>query len=75
MKQNPSHISVAAIVFALLSLFAVSEQALAQDKARKIDELMALYYDYGQFNGSVLVAEKGSVIYLSYMTASVKRTW
>ena len=63
MKQNRGRASVVALTFAFLSLFAVSEQALAQDKARKIDELMALYHDYGQFNGSVLVAEKGSVIY------------
>ncbi|HUI42912.1 MAG TPA: serine hydrolase domain-containing protein, partial [Terriglobia bacterium] len=38
-------------------------QARAQDAAKKIDELMGLYHDYGQFNGSVLVAEGGSVIY------------
>ena len=37
--------------------------ATAQDKAQKIDELLKNYYDYGQFNGSVLVAEKGKVIY------------
>jgi len=37
--------------------------AFAQDKAAKIDELMKLYNDYGQFNGAVLVAENGKVIY------------
>lgn len=37
--------------------------AIAQDKAQKIDELLKMYYDYGQLNGSVLVAEKGKVIY------------
>jgi CubicO group peptidase (beta-lactamase class C family) len=37
--------------------------ALAQDNARKIDDLLKNYYDYGQFNGSVLVAEKGKVVY------------
>lgn len=35
----------------------------AQQNAKKIDLLMKQYYDYGQFNGSVLVAEKGKVIY------------
>jgi CubicO group peptidase (beta-lactamase class C family) len=35
----------------------------AQQNAQKIDLLMKQYYDYGQFNGSVLVAEKGKVIY------------
>ncbi len=37
--------------------------ALAQDNARKIDDLLKNYYDYGQFNGSVLVAEKGKFVY------------
>ncbi|HEX8637496.1 MAG TPA: serine hydrolase domain-containing protein, partial [Pyrinomonadaceae bacterium] len=37
--------------------------AFAQDNARKIDELLKNYYDYGQFNGAALVAEKGKVVY------------
>ena len=32
------------------------------DKAAKIDELMSAYNKKGQFNGSVLVAEKGEVV-------------
>src|SRR5687767_8174973 len=51
----------------LLSLIVITlltiSTALAQDKAQKIDELLKTYYDYGQFNGSVLVAEGGKVIY------------
>ena len=51
----------------LLTLFVITllsaAVATAQDKAQKIDELLKNYYDYGQFNGSVLVAEKGKVIY------------
>ena len=35
----------------------------AQNKAAKIDQLMKQYSVYGQFNGSVLVAENGRVIY------------
>ncbi len=35
----------------------------AQSKADKIDKLVSAYADYGEFNGSVLVAEKGKVIY------------
>ncbi len=34
-----------------------------QTKAAKIDQFMTLCSQYGQFNGSVLVAEKGEVIY------------
>ena len=41
----------------------VATNAFAQQNAQKIDELLKTYYDYGQFNGSVLVAEKGKVIY------------
>ena len=53
------------ILFTLLlfSFFFTSDNALAQTKSQKIDELMSLYHQYGQFNGSVLVAEKGEVIY------------
>jgi CubicO group peptidase (beta-lactamase class C family) len=47
------------LVITLITASAV----LAQDKAPKIDELLKTYYDYGQFNGSVLVAENGKVIY------------
>jgi CubicO group peptidase (beta-lactamase class C family) len=36
--------------------------SFAQGKAEKIDELLTMYYDYGQFNGVVLVAEHGDVI-------------
>lgn len=34
-----------------------------QTKADKIDDLMSTYAKYDQFNGSVLVAEKGKIIY------------
>lgn len=37
--------------------------ALAQDKAKKIDELVTTFHKYGQFNGAVLVAENGRVVY------------
>lgn len=34
----------------------------AQDKARQIENLLSKYHEYGQFNGSVLVADNGEVI-------------
>jgi CubicO group peptidase (beta-lactamase class C family) len=37
--------------------------SFGQTKAEKIDELMKLYNEYAQFNGSVLVAENGKVIF------------
>ena len=47
----------------LLLLFITANSSFAQQTAKQIDELMKKYYDYGQFNGSILVAEKGKVVY------------
>ncbi|MFI5204109.1 MAG: serine hydrolase [Flavobacteriales bacterium] len=50
----------------LLLLFILISSCSGQTKTDKIDkleELITRYADYGQFNGSVLVAEKGAVIY------------
>jgi CubicO group peptidase (beta-lactamase class C family) len=44
-------------------LLAAHAHVLAQDKAAKIDELMKVYNSYRQFNGAVLVAENGKVIF------------
>jgi len=41
----------------------VSSASYAQNKASQIDSLMLKLYNRGQFNGSVLVAEHGDVIY------------
>jgi CubicO group peptidase (beta-lactamase class C family) len=46
----------------VITLLAASV-VVAQDKVQKIDELLKTYHDYNQFNGTVLVAEKGKVIY------------
>lgn len=35
----------------------------SQDKSRQIEELLTKYYEYGQFNGSALVADDGEVIF------------
>jgi CubicO group peptidase (beta-lactamase class C family) len=52
-----------ALIVAAAWLFAAYAHALAQDKAAKIDELMKAYNTYRQFNGAVLVAENGKVIF------------
>lgn len=49
------------VLFVLMLMTATA--AMAQDSAKKIEDLMKNYYDYGQFNGSILVAEKGKVIF------------
>lgn len=43
--------------------FAAATNVFAQENAQKIDALVKQYNDYGQFNGSILVAEKGKIIY------------
>src|SRR5262249_18862101 len=45
-----------------LAVAVMPSLALAQDKATNIDALMSRYHARGQFNGTVLVAEKGNVI-------------
>src|SRR6187402_2071408 len=47
-------------VFIVTSIFSVS---FGQAKVDKLDKLISAYVEYGKFNGSVLVAEKGKVIY------------
>ena len=50
-------------IIALIIQLAFVALANAQSKTDKINELMNLYTEYGQFNGSVLVSENGKVIY------------
>ncbi|MBP1223467.1 serine hydrolase [Flavobacterium sp. 1355] len=49
------------VLCVLLQLASVS--IFAQDKARQIDDLLSKYNEYGQFNGSALVAENGKIIF------------
>jgi CubicO group peptidase (beta-lactamase class C family) len=51
------------ILIVILAAFVFQPNAFSQDKASKIDELMKVFHDYGQFNGTVLVAEEGKVIF------------
>ena len=44
-------------------LFLASGILFAQDKAQQIHNLLSKYNEYGQFNGSVLVADDGEVIF------------
>lgn len=47
-------------VFIMAGIFNVS---YGQTKVDKLDKLIGAYAEYGEFNGTVLVAEKGKVIY------------
>ena len=60
-KSNRTIINTLFIgVFIATVIFNVS---YGQAKVDKLDKLISAYAEYGQFNGSVLVAEKGKVIY------------
>ncbi len=49
------------VVICLILLF--TSTIFAQNKAQQIEQLLAKYNEYGQFNGSALVAENGKVIF------------
>ena len=63
MRRQLSITSISGPILILISFLVLFNHVSAQDKASKIDELMQLYHDYGQFNGTVLVAEAGKVIF------------
>lgn len=63
MKRTNIRPSRAKLLVALIGLLLLQSQVFAQDKTAKIDEVMRLSHSYGQFNGAVLVAESGRVIY------------
>ncbi len=49
-------------IFICLFVFAINA-GVAQTKKDKLDEIMKAYHNYNMFDGSVLVAEQGKVIY------------
>ncbi|MBA3442260.1 MAG: serine hydrolase, partial [Pyrinomonadaceae bacterium] len=63
MKSTNTRPSRAKLLFVVVGLLVLQSQVFAQDKTAKIDEVMRLSHSYGQFNGVVLVAEGGKVIY------------
>ena len=58
MKLTYKELSVS-FLFILIFTFALN----AQDKSETLDKLISSYTELGQFNGSVLVADKGKVIF------------
>lgn len=62
--NRTSRTRVAGLVLFLAMFIAMTSPAIqAQDKSRQIDDLLGKYHEYGQFNGTVLVAEQGRVIF------------
>ncbi len=62
MKSNKNSLSRTAFV-AVIAFVATLTVSFAQTKTTQLDELLNKYTEYGQFNGSVLVADHGKVIY------------
>ncbi|RZK98749.1 MAG: class A beta-lactamase-related serine hydrolase, partial [Pedobacter sp.] len=50
-------------LFLAILVSSVSISAYAQSKAAKVEQLMKQYHDYNMFDGAVLVAEQGKVIF------------
>lgn len=63
MKRSLYLTSIKIFLIMTFFLYVFQHYSFTQDKSSKIDELMQLYHDYEQFNGTVLVADKGKVIY------------
>lgn len=63
MGNNIRLFAKAALLLAVMSLPATETHSFAQTRAKRIDELMTLYHKYSQFNGVILVAERGQVVY------------
>lgn len=62
MKKQSNHSLLKSITLCAIAFFTIN-LSFAQDKAKQIDQLMSLYSEYGQLNGSVLVSEHGKVIF------------
>jgi len=63
MKRSAFVLIFSALLSLVFLLLSVQIHADAQNNVDKIDALIQAYNDLGEFNGSVLVAENGRVIY------------
>ncbi len=50
-------------LFVVAGFLLTENYTFAQDKNKKIDELLTFYHKYGQFNGAALVADGRKVVY------------
>jgi CubicO group peptidase (beta-lactamase class C family) len=54
---------LASLLFTALLTWCAQVQAAHADRTKEIDKLMSTLFERGQFNGAVLVAEQGEIIY------------
>lgn len=63
MMRKPNKTIIQTILLEVFIIAGIFNVSYAQAKVDKLDKLISTYAAYGQFNGTVLVAEKGTVIY------------
>ena len=63
MKKLQKLSSTVFLLVIIINFFVNPNEIFAQNNASKIDELMTKIVENRQFNGSILVAENGKVIY------------
>ena len=61
--SKSKRIIIQAVFLGVFTVTGIINLSYGQAKVHKIDKLISAYAEYGNFNGSVLVAEKGKVIY------------
>ncbi|MCV9926519.1 serine hydrolase [Flavobacterium sp. LS1R49] len=63
MEKKSNHSLLKVLIFSAFFQFILVSTCFAQTKVDKIDKLISQYSKYDQFNGTVLVAENGNIIY------------
>lgn len=62
MKNRKNNL-LKTLLIAIIALMTSSSYCLAQTQNEQFDILLNMYEDYGKFNGSVLIADQGKVVY------------
>jgi CubicO group peptidase (beta-lactamase class C family) len=63
MKRNSKYSLLKIVFIGIIIQLTALCFSFGQTKTEKLEDLINLYTDYGQFNGSVLIAEKGKVVF------------
>ena len=66
MNQNSKYFLKGKKIIGIGILLLSVNISYGQSKIEQLDELLNLYTEYGQFNGSVLVAEKSKILYCNH---------
>ena len=69
MRKHPTPLRLktalwtASVLLGALLIWSVGAYALSAERAKEINNLMSTLHERGQFNGAILVAERGDIIY------------